>query len=59
MDSVNRWCEKCFSNTPHITLDSDKIMIGKKQILNINVRFMEGKNVCLNFEVWPSLHIKT
>ncbi len=30
MDSVNRWCEKCFSNTPHVTLDSDKIMIGKK-----------------------------
>jgi len=28
MDSVNRWCEKCFSNTPHTALDSDKIMIG-------------------------------
>jgi len=30
MDSVNRWCEKCFSNTPHTALDSDKIMSGKK-----------------------------
>jgi len=30
MDSVNRWCEKCISNTPHTALDSDKIMIGKK-----------------------------
>ena len=59
MDSVNRWCEKCFSNTPHTALDSDKIMIGKKTNFNINVRFVEGKNVCLNFEVWPSPHIKT
>ena len=39
-------------------LDSGDILV-QKQILNINVRFVEEKNVCLNFEVWPSPHIKT
>ncbi len=59
MDSVNRWCEKCFSNTPHTALDSDKIMIGKKTNFEYKCEICGRKNVCLNFEVWLSQHIKT
>ena len=30
MRSEKRWCEKCWDNTLHEILDSDKIMVGKK-----------------------------
>ena len=52
-----RWCRTCMNDTQHEMLDSDKVMLGKKtKFLYKCVNCGERKNVCQNFEVWPSLH---
>jgi len=37
MESEKRWCRTCMSSTQHEILDSDKVMVERKQNFYTNV----------------------
>ena len=37
MESEKRWCENCMNNTKHEILDSNKVMVGKKNKIPVQM----------------------
>ena len=45
------------NTTKHEILDSNKVMVGKKNKIPIQMcGIVERKNACQHFEVWQNLH---